>query len=45
MGVGDAYTGLVDLLSHNGKFHSVVLRLQALSFQKIAPIPIARFNV
>jgi hypothetical protein len=26
MGIGDAYLGLVDLLSHNGKCHSYFLK-------------------
>lgn len=31
MGVGDAYLGLVDLLSHNGKLYFMALRFQPLS--------------
>lgn len=31
MGVGDAYLGLVDLLSQNGKLPPIVLRLEALN--------------
>jgi hypothetical protein len=48
MGIGDAYLGLVDLLSHNGKhassFVQILYAVQLLIRQKTAPNLIVRSN-